>query len=121
MGTVPISVQCRCSHPFCDIGSGSIGQAFSPDCFCALPANLPPYFPVGIHYLPLFFPSGGPFDLPAATMSTKILLSGMHVLAAGIITTGILFMSHKNSKSPEIPGGLLFVPTQKIMEETHFK
>ena len=43
---------------------------------------------------------GGPFDLPAATMQTKILLSIMHVIAAGIITAGILLMSHKNDKVP---------------------
>ena len=42
---------------------------------------------------------GGPFNLPAATMQTKILLSGMHVIAAGIITGGILLMSHKDAKS----------------------
>ena len=43
---------------------------------------------------------GGPFDLPAATMQTKILLSGMHVISAGIITAGILLMSHKNDEVP---------------------
>jgi hypothetical protein len=41
---------------------------------------------------------GGPFDLPVATMQTRIFLSGMHVLAAGIITGGILFMSHQYAK-----------------------
>ena len=41
---------------------------------------------------------GGPFDLPVATMQTRILLSCMHVFAAGIITGGILFMSHQNAK-----------------------
>ena len=41
---------------------------------------------------------GGPFDLPSATMQTKILLSGMHVIAAGFITGGILLMSHRNGK-----------------------
>jgi hypothetical protein len=39
---------------------------------------------------------GGPFDLPAATMQTKILLSGMQFIAAVIITAGILLMSHQN-------------------------
>jgi hypothetical protein len=38
---------------------------------------------------------GGPFNLPAAAIQTKILLSGMHVLAAVIITGGILFISHQ--------------------------
>jgi hypothetical protein len=41
---------------------------------------------------------GGPFNLPTATMQTKILLSGMHGIAAGIITGGILLMSHKDAK-----------------------
>jgi hypothetical protein len=40
---------------------------------------------------------GGPFDLPAATTQTKILLSGMQFIAAFVITAGILFMSHQNS------------------------
>jgi hypothetical protein len=43
---------------------------------------------------------GGPFDLPTATLQTRILLSIMHVIAAGIITAGILCMSHKNVKVP---------------------
>ena len=43
---------------------------------------------------------GGPFSLPAATMRTKIFLSGMHVIAAVIITGGILLLSHKKSKVP---------------------
>jgi hypothetical protein len=43
---------------------------------------------------------GGPFYLPAATMQTKILLSGMHVIAAGVISGGILLMSHTNAKVP---------------------
>ena len=43
---------------------------------------------------------GGPFDLPVATMQTRFLLSGMHVLAAAIISSGILLMSHKNEKVP---------------------
>ena len=38
---------------------------------------------------------GGPFNLPAAAIQTKILLSGMHVVAAVIITGGILLISHK--------------------------
>jgi Family of unknown function (DUF6069) len=43
---------------------------------------------------------GGPFDLPTATLQTRILLSIMHVIAAGIITAGLLIMSHKNVKVP---------------------
>jgi len=43
---------------------------------------------------------GGPFYLPAASMQTRILLSGMHVLAAGIITGGILLMSHNKVEVP---------------------
>ena len=39
---------------------------------------------------------GGPFDLPAATTQTKILLCGMQFIAAVVITAGILFMSHQN-------------------------
>ena len=42
---------------------------------------------------------GGPFNLPAAAVQTKILLSGMHVLAAVIITGGILFLSSKGTNN----------------------
>ena len=45
---------------------------------------------------------GGPFNLPAASMQTKILLSGMQVIAAGVISSGILFMSHKYTKLDSI-------------------
>ncbi len=45
---------------------------------------------------------GGPFNLPGASMQTKILLSGMHVIAAGIITGGILLMSHKDTSLDSI-------------------
>jgi putative copper export protein len=45
---------------------------------------------------------GGPFNLPTGNMSTKILLSGMHVIAAAIITGGLLFLGHKDAK-PEPP------------------
>jgi hypothetical protein len=41
---------------------------------------------------------GGPFDLPVAAMQTRIFLSGMHILVAGIITAGILLMSHQDAK-----------------------
>lgn len=40
---------------------------------------------------------GGPFNLPAASMQTKLLLSGMQVIAAGVIISGILFFSHKDN------------------------
>ena len=40
---------------------------------------------------------GGPFNLPAASMQTKLLLSGMQVIAAGVISGGILLISHKDS------------------------
>jgi hypothetical protein len=43
---------------------------------------------------------GGPFSLPASTMQTKILLSGMNIIAAVIITGGILLLSHKKAKVP---------------------
>ena len=64
--------------------------------FVRKPATV--FLSVSITALILSF--GGPFDLPAASMQTKILLSGMHVLAAAIITSGILLMSHKNEKVP---------------------
>ena len=38
---------------------------------------------------------GGPIYLPSAATQTKLLLGGMNVLAAVIITGGILWMSHK--------------------------
>jgi len=41
---------------------------------------------------------GGPFDLPAGSMQTKILLGGMHVLAAAVISVGLLLMSHKDAR-----------------------
>jgi hypothetical protein len=43
---------------------------------------------------------GGPFYLPEISLQTKILLSGMHVVAAVVITVGILLMCHKNVKVP---------------------
>jgi hypothetical protein len=39
---------------------------------------------------------GGPFNLPAASMQTRLLLSSMQLLAAVVITSGILFLSHKH-------------------------
>jgi len=55
---------------------------------------------LSVAFTALILSLGGPFYLPTATMQTRILLSGMHVLAAGIITAGILLMSHKNVKVP---------------------
>ena len=45
---------------------------------------------------------GGPSSLPGVTMQTKILLSGMHVLAAVIITGGIILLSREKRKH-ELP------------------
>ena len=64
--------------------------------FAKKPATI--FLSVSITALILSF--GGPLYLPDATMQTRILLSGMHVLAAGVITAGILSMSHKNAKVP---------------------
>jgi hypothetical protein len=64
--------------------------------FARKPATV--FLSVSITALILSF--GGPFDLPAATLQTRVLLSGMHIIAAGIITAGILFMGHKNAKVP---------------------
>ena len=41
---------------------------------------------------------GGPSNLPAATLQTKLLLCGMQAIAAAIITAGILLLSHKDTK-----------------------
>jgi hypothetical protein len=38
---------------------------------------------------------GGPFNLPSAALQTRLLLSGMQVIAAAVITCGNLFLSHK--------------------------
>jgi len=43
---------------------------------------------------------GAPFNLPRTGIQTKILLSGMHVIAAGLITAGILLSSRQRVKSP---------------------
>ena len=42
---------------------------------------------------------GGPFNLPAATLQTKLLLGGMHVLAAVFITGGIMLTSRKGANN----------------------
>ena len=36
---------------------------------------------------------GGPFNLPTASLQTKLLLSGMHLIAAVVISGGILLLS----------------------------
>jgi hypothetical protein len=59
--------------------------------FARKPATV--FLSVAITALILSF--GGPFYLPGAAMQTKILLGGMHLLAAGIITAGILILSQK--------------------------
>jgi hypothetical protein len=64
--------------------------------FTRRPATI--FLSVSVTALILSF--GGPFDLPSATSQTKILLSSMHIIAAGIITGGILLMSHKAAKVP---------------------
>ena len=40
---------------------------------------------------------GGPSNLPGASFQTRILMSGMQVIAAGIISSGILLTSHKDA------------------------
>jgi hypothetical protein len=40
---------------------------------------------------------GGPFYLPGVSMQTKILLSGMHAIAAAVISSGILLISHTDT------------------------
>ncbi len=42
---------------------------------------------------------GGPFNLPVGGMQIKILLGGMHLIAAGIITGGMLLLSRKTKKN----------------------
>jgi hypothetical protein len=64
--------------------------------FAHRPATI--FFSVSLAALILSF--GGPFNLPAASIQTKILLSGMHIIAAGVITSGILLLSHKDRKIP---------------------
>ena len=57
---------------------------------------------LSVCFTALLLSFGGPLNLPAAAMRTKILLSGMHVLAAVIITGGILLISHKQvNKRPK--------------------
>lgn len=62
--------------------------------FARRPATI--FLSVSLAALLLSF--GGPINLPAASMQTKILLSGMHIIAAAVITGGILFICHKDAK-----------------------
>jgi len=41
---------------------------------------------------------GAPYYLPAASLQTKILLSGMNLIGTAIITGGILLLSFKRTK-----------------------
>ncbi len=43
---------------------------------------------------------GGPIYLPNAALHTKLLLSGMQLIASAIITGGILLLSHPKTKLP---------------------
>jgi len=43
---------------------------------------------------------GGSFSLPAAMLQTKILMSGMNIIAAVFITGGLLLLSRKSAKVP---------------------
>jgi hypothetical protein len=61
--------------------------------FARRPATV--FLSVSVAALLLSF--GGPFYLPSASMQTKILLSGMHVIAAVVITGGILLMIYKDT------------------------
>ena len=48
----------------------------------------------------LILAMAGPFSLPEAAMRTKVLLCGMQILAGGVITAGILLLSHQKTKVP---------------------
>jgi hypothetical protein len=43
---------------------------------------------------------GGPYYLPAASLQTKILLSGMNLVGTAIISGGILLLSLRRTKNP---------------------
>ena len=57
--------------------------------FARKPATI--FLSVAITALVVSF--GGPFGLPAVEMQTKLLLCGMHIIAAATITGEILFLS----------------------------
>jgi Family of unknown function (DUF6069) len=61
--------------------------------FARRPATV--FLSVSVAALLLSF--GGPWYLPAAAMQTKILLGGMHAIAAVVISGGILVTSHQAS------------------------
>jgi hypothetical protein len=63
--------------------------------FSPKPATV--FLSVAITALILSF--GGSFNLPTAALQTKILLSGMNILAAVIIAAGILWLS-RNKNNP---------------------
>ena len=44
---------------------------------------------------------GGPFGIPAAALATKLLLSGMNLLTALILTGGILLFSRDKGPHPQ--------------------
>ncbi len=54
---------------------------------------LPPFLSISATALLVSF--GGPFSLPAVTLGTRILLSGMHILAAVVTVGGLLYFCHK--------------------------
>lgn len=59
---------------------------------------------VSISLTALVISFGGPMDLPGAGFQTKLLLSGMHLMAAFIIIGGLLIYHRINSKSPQKEG-----------------
>jgi hypothetical protein len=64
--------------------------------FARKPATV--FLSVAITALILSF--GGSFNFPAASFQTKILLSGMNVIAAVVIAGGILLFSQNSGNSP---------------------
>jgi hypothetical protein len=54
---------------------------------------LPPFLSISVTALLVSF--GGPFGLPTVTLGMRLLLSGMHILAALIIVGGILYFSRE--------------------------
>ncbi|MGB8213675.1 MAG: DUF6069 family protein [Anaerolineales bacterium] len=64
--------------------------------FSPAPASV--FLSVAITALVLSF--GAPFNLPNSPLMTKLLLSGMQVIAAVFISGGILWMSHKKKQVP---------------------
>jgi hypothetical protein len=54
------------------------------------------FLSVSVAALTLSF--GGPSNLPDASLQTKILLCGLQVIAATVISSGILLLSHKDTR-----------------------